>query len=159
MVSDCDIEFRKVPSSPSPLPLPLARSSIGRSQNTEKRNQEILIQRVPNEPNSPVSHQTQKPNGIDTWGIAVFRDPFPGIDRFHVLSLVSEAIPGVSMKWARSVIDGGVMGVLDPTAPGEIARGRCVVVMGFWERRLWSFWRFWRVEREKGSVEEEESDG
>lgn len=131
MVSDRNIKLGKIPTSPSPLSLPLPRSSISHPKNTKKRNQEILIQRVPHKPNSPVPHRTQKPDRIDARRIAAFRDPFPGIDGFHVLPLVFEAIPRVSVKWAGSVVDGYVMGVLDPTAPGEIARGRLMLVLRF----------------------------
>lgn len=129
MIGHSDIEFRKISTSPSPLPLPPLGTRIGHPQNAKKRSQEILVQGVPNKPNSPIPHQTQKPNWVNPWKITPRRDPSPRIDPTHVIPLVLEAVPCVPVEWAGLIIDGFVGGVFNPISMEKIAlrrrRGKC----------------------------------
>lgn len=123
MIPHRNVELGKIRSSPSPLPLPLLSTRISHSQNAQKRHQKILIQRVADEPNIPVPHPTQKPCRVDPMQDATLRDPFPRIDDSHVVPLVPEAVPGVSVKWAGLIVHGSAVGVLDPMTFEEIAGG------------------------------------
>jgi len=120
-----DIELGKISSFPSPFPLPLPGTHVSHSKHTQERHQEVLIQRVANKPNIPVPHQTQKLGRIKPRQSAGFRDPFPRIDETHVCSLVSEAVPGVSVEWAGVVVEGFVGRVENPaTFEGIGKRGK-----------------------------------
>lgn len=123
MIRHRNIEPGKISSSPSPFPLPLLSTHIRYSKNAQKRHQKILIQGVTDERYVPIPHQAQKPNRVDPRQDAILRNPFPGIDDAHVVPLVPQAVPGVSVKWAGLVVHGYVVGVLDPTAFEEIAGG------------------------------------
>lgn len=65
MISDGDIVFGEISSPPSTFPLPLFGTVISDSENAKKRNQEILIERIPNEPYILIPDGIQKPKGVD----------------------------------------------------------------------------------------------
>lgn len=57
VISDSDIELREVTPTPSFLLFPLDSTRVSRSKHTQQRNHEILVQRVPDEPDVPVPHR------------------------------------------------------------------------------------------------------
>jgi len=123
VISDGDIEFGKIGTPPSTLLFPLFGSLIGDPENAEKRSQEILVEGVPNKPNVPVPHPTQKPKRVDPIQVAVLGHPLPGVDDAHILPLVSEAVPGVTVEGTCLVVERGAVRIGDPVAGEKIAFG------------------------------------
>lgn len=125
VISDGDIELGKIRTPPSTLLFPLFSTLVSDPKNTEKRNQKILVKRVPNKPNISVPHKTQKPKRVDPVQGAVLWDPFPRVDEAHVLPLVSDAVPCVSMEGTCLVVERDTVGIGDPVASEEVAVGDC----------------------------------
>lgn len=126
MIGHSDIEFGEISPSPRPLPLPLFCAQISHSQYTQKRHQKVLVQRITNKTYIPIPHHSEELSWVDAIQCAVFRHPFPRIDRVHFLPLVPEAIPGVAVERAGLVVEGLCgFGVLNPSAIEEIARQQC----------------------------------
>lgn len=129
MISHSDIELGKIGTFPSTFLFPLLSTLISKPENTKKRNQEILIERVPNEPNIPIPHTTQKPNRVDPVQVASMWDPFPRVNEGEILTLVSDAVPGVSVKGAGVVVEeervGAAIGIEDPVTFEEVTVGGC----------------------------------
>lgn len=134
MISNSNIKFRKISTPPSTFLFPLSCTLISNPESTQERDQEILIEGIPNKPNILISHQTQKPKRVDPIQIAATWDPFPWIDQAQILPLVSDAIPCVSMEGTRVVVEWGVIGIEDPGTFEEVAGGDCEWLWG-WKRR------------------------
>lgn len=133
MISNSDIEFGKISTSPSTLLFPLPCTLISNPKNTQKRNQEILIERIPNKPNILISHHTQKPKRVDPRQIAATRNPFPWIDQAQIFPLVSDAIPCVSMEGTCVVVEWVVIWIENPVTFEEVTVGDCKWLWG-WRR-------------------------
>lgn len=148
MIGHSDIKLGEISPSPSPLSLPFPSTTVTHSQHTQKRDEKVLVQRVPNKPNVLVSHQIEEPGRVDPIQIAGAGQPLPGIDPRHVVPLIPDAVPGISVEGAGGIVDGFASGIKDPAAVEEIARGRGQNrVLGRGE------------EREEGGVEEDEEAG
>lgn len=52
--------------------------------------------------------------------MAVPWDPSPRVDEGHVLPLIPEAVPCVSVEGASLVVERGVVGIRDPVASEEV---------------------------------------
>lgn len=125
VISHGDIELGEVPTPPRPLPLPLARPSIRRPQRTKERHQEVLVQRVPHEPDPPAPHEAQEGVGIDarnSISSAAIGVPGPRVDRPHALPPVPEAVPRVPVEGAGPIVEGSsrTQGIAGPSAGGEV---------------------------------------
>lgn len=123
VISNSDIKLRKISSFPGPFSLPLLSTRISQSQNTQKRYQKVLIQRVPNKPNILISHHFQEFSRVDLGQNTAFGHPCPRIDPTHVSPLVSNAVPGVSVKWAGLIVHGLPIGISYPLAFEEVTWG------------------------------------
>ena len=125
MISDGDIELGKISTPPSTLLFPLLSALISDPENAEKRNQEILIEGVPDKPNIPIPHHIQEPKRVDPGQIAPAWDPFPGVDEAEILALVSDAVPRVSVEGAGFVVEGSAVWIEVPVTPEENTVGEC----------------------------------
>lgn len=88
VISHSDVELREVSTTPSFLLFPLDSTRISHSKYTQQRNHEILVQRVPNEPDVLVPHPLKKPGRVNPTQPAPIGDPSPRIDDTHVFSPV-----------------------------------------------------------------------
>lgn len=100
MVSDDDVLLGEVASAPRATPLPLAGAVVRRAERAEERDNEVLRQRVPHEPNPSPPGSGQEPRGVDPrHDGAAAAGGRPG-ERRELGPAVAEAVPGIAVEGA-----------------------------------------------------------
>lgn len=100
MVGNDDVLPGKVPSAPRASPLPLARAVVRRAERAEQRDNEVLRQGVPHEPDPSAPSCGQEPRGVDPRDDgAAAAGGCPG-ERRKFGAAVAEAVPGVAVEGA-----------------------------------------------------------